>query len=716
MTGAVVTKRFILRDLGCPNCAAKMEAAIRKLEGVSEAAVVFASGTLIMKMDASNAGAIIESAKAIVKGIEPEVEVVDPPVPDSAGCDSHDHAALSGNALRSKWLRLAVSGAVFASAVVTSHLEGPAYAAAALYLFSYLFSGGNVLLNAGRNILKGRIFDEDFLISIATIGAFAIGYYDEGVAVMLFFQVGMLLQSAAAGRSRRSIAELMDIRPDYANLKTGGDVKTVSPEAVEPGDLILVKPGEKIPLDGVVTEGESMVDASALTGESVPREVLQGSEVLAGFVNKNGLLTIRVTKAFGQSTASKILDMMQNASTKKAPVENAITTFARYYTPAVTGAALLIATIPPLALSQPFGEWVYRALVFLVISCPCALVLSIPLGFFGGIGAASRIGVLVKGGNYLEALRDVDTIAFDKTGTLTKGVFAVSLVRPNSGFGKDELLRMAALAGAHSAHPVAVSIRKAYARGVNAGGVGSFEEIAGFGTKADVGGKTVLVGNARLMDRENVVYEASDSAGTVIYVSIAGQFAGTIVISDQIRPDSASTIRLLRESGVRKLVMLTGDNKAAADAAARELGLDAVYAELLPDRKVSVVEELLKEVPEKRKLVFVGDGINDAPVLARADVGVAMGGLGSDPAIEAADVVLMTDEPGLLLGAIAVARKTKRIVWQNIAIALGVKAAVLLLGAIGLASMWAAVFADVGVALLAVLNALRVLRVKAGFR
>ena len=694
-------KEFILHNLGCSNCSAMIESAICELDGVSGAAVIFASQMLTMEMDVSKTVEIVERARAIIKEIEPEVIVQEKTAKERSG-------SIPGQS--NKGIRLIVSGALFASAIVMSRFGVNAYVTVPLYFISYFLAGATVLTNAARNILKGRVFDENFLMSVATLGAFAIGDFDEGVVVMLFFQVGMYMQNLAVGRSRRSIAALMDIRPDTANLKTGGEVKTVSPYDVIIGDVILVRPGEKIPLDGVVIEGVSMVDTSALTGESVPREVLQDSEVLAGFVNKNGLLTIRVTKEFDQSTVSKILDMMQNASAKKAPTENFITTFARHYTPIVTGAALLIALVPPLAFGQDFGEWVYRALVFLVVSCPCALVLSIPLGFFAGIGAASRIGVLVRGSNYLEALRDIDTMVFDKTGTLTKGVFEVTQIQPHGLFSSDELLHLAALAEAHSNHPIAVSIRKAYGREINAGEVGSFEEIAGHGTKAVIGERTILVGNARLMNRGNIDFQVSEAIGTTAYVAVGGQFAGAITISDIIKPDAADTMKRLKEAGVRNLVMLTGDNKAVAEATARELGFDSVHSELLPDQKVSVVESLLKGKTAKGKLVFVGDGINDAPVLARADVGVAMGGLGSDAAIEAADVVLMTDEPKKLLGAIAVSRKTNRIVWQNIIFTLGVKAVVLLFGALGLASMWAAVFADVGVALLAVLNSIRVMR------
>ena len=702
---------LILSELDCVSCAWKIEDAVKKLPEIMFASLNFATKELSYELvQGADRVLTVDKIHKIVKSIEPEATVIG--ASNSAEYNSDDEENLSDKIFRNKGIRLALSGVVFAVAILMSCFSIADYVTVSLYIISYLFSGGTVLLSAGRNILKGRIFDENFLISVATLGAFAINYFDEGVAVMLFFQVGMYLQSLAAGRSRRSITALMDIRPDTANLKIGNEVKTVSPCAVKINDVILVKPGEKIPLDGVVLAGVSMVDTSALTGESVPHEVLPDSEVLAGFVNKNRLLTVRVSKEFGQSTVSKIIDMMHNAGVKKAPTENFITTFARYYTPFVTAAALLIAIIPPLFFNLSFTDWVYRALVFLVISCPCALVLSIPLGFFGGIGAASKIGVLVKSSNYFEALHNIDTMVFDKTGTLTKGVFEVAKIQAQDGFEKDELLRLAALAEVHSNHPIAVSIRKAYGQEINVGEVGEFEEFAGYGTKAVVNGKTIIIGNLKLMNRENIDYQIPDAIGTTSYIAIDERFAGTITISDQTRPDSADTMKRLKEIGVKKLVMLTGDNKAMAEATARELGFDAVYSELLPDQKVSVVEDLLKEKPTKGKLVFVGDGINDAPVLARADIGIAMGGLGSDAAIEAADVVLMTDEPKKILGAIGLSRKTKRIVWQNIVFSLGVKAAVLLLGALGLTSMWAAVFADVGVALLAVLNSLRVMKVK----
>ena len=706
MAGATIRKEYILHNLGCASCASRIEDAVRRLYGVSEASIVFASKTLTLEIDTDKSGAVFEQAKAIVKGIESDVVIQEK-------TNEHIHGAdISDKALRKSGIRLCISGVLFAAAIILTHFKIARYATVPLYIISYLLSGGTVLTNAGRNILKGRVFDENFLMSVATLGAVAIGFFDEGVAVMLFYQIGMLLQNLAAGRSRRSITALMDIRPDTANLKVGGEVKTVSPQSVHTGDVILVRPGEKVPLDGTVTDGVSMLDTAALTGESTPRGVMPGSEILAGSVNTNGLITVRVTKEFGQSTAAKILDMVQNASAKKAPTENFITTFARYYTPVVTVAALLIALVPPLFLGKPFADWIYRALVFLVISCPCALALSIPLGFFGGIGAASRIGVLVKGSNYLEALRDIDTLVFDKTGTLTKGVFEVAEIQPHGDFDSIDLIRLAAMAEAHSNHPIAVSIRKHYGQEISTDGTDSFEEIAGHGTEAVVGGRRILVGNAKLMNRESVDYKESADTGTTAYVAVDGVFAGIITISDQIKPGIPDMMKRLKESGVKKLVMLTGDSKAAANATAREIGLDAVHSELLPDQKVSIVEDLLKDKPAKGKLAFMGDGVNDAPVLARADVGIAMGGLGSDAAIEAAEVVLMTDEPQKLLGAITVSRKTKNVVWQNIILALGIKAVVLLLGAFGIASMWAAVSADVGVALLAVLNALRILRMK----
>ncbi len=626
-----------------------------------------------------------------------------------AGCDccsgelpEQDHF------IRNKLLQFGSAAVLYGIAML---LKLPDWAETALFFISYLIVGGEVLLKAGRNIVRGDIFDENFLMGIATIGAFAIGEFPEGVAVMLFYQIGELFQGIAVNRSRKSITDLMDIRPDYANLKTGSVIRTVSPEEVRIGDILIVKPGEKVPLDGKVIEGFSMVDTSALTGESVPREVGAEDLVLGGFINKNGLLTIQVIREFEESTVSKILDLVQNASSRKAPTENFITKFARKYTPGVTIAAFLLAVIPPLVIpGATFSEWIYRALVFLVISCPCALVVSIPLGFFGGIGGASRHGVLVKGSNYLEALNYVDTVVFDKTGTLTKGVFKVTQINPSGNLSKEELLRYAAYAESFSNHPIALSILKAYGREADKNEIEDYEEISGLGIRITLKGKKVLAGNAKLMKQYHISYVTASAPGTVVYVAVDNLYAGSILISDEIKEDSAEALKALKNMGIQKLVMLTGDSKATGEKIGAQLGMDEVHAELLPDEKVHNLEMLDKQKTPKGKLVFVGDGINDAPVLARADIGVAMGGLGSDAAIEAADVVLMTDEPGKLVTAIKIAKKTHSIVWQNIAFALGIKIVVLILGAGGLATMWEAVFADVGVTLIAVLNAMRAMK------
>jgi Cd2+/Zn2+-exporting ATPase len=583
-----------------------------------------------------------------------------------------------------------------------------------VYISSYLLIGGDILFLAVRNIIRGQIFDENFLMGLATVGAFAIGEYPEAVAVMLFYQVGEYFQERAIHRSRRSIAALMDIRPDFAHLKQNGEINRVSPEAVRTGDIIIVKPGEKIPLDGKIIEGSSLLDTSALTGESALREVAAGSEILSGSINTNGLLTIEVTKEFGQSTVSKILDLVQNAGAKKAQTENFITKFAKYYTPAVVFAAIALAFIPPFIIpGTSFGIWINRALVFLVVSCPCALVISIPLSFFGGIGGASRNGILIKGSNYLEALNNVDTVVFDKTGTLTQGVFQVTKIHNNSDFSENDLLEYAAYSESYSNHPIALSVRKAYGKDINQDFISDYSEISGQGVRASVNGKTILAGNARLMEKEAIPYEKVADIGTAVHIAIDGYYAGYILISDEIKQDSAKTVSQLRALGVQKLVMLTGDSKTVGEMIGSHLGMDQIYSELLPAQKVDKLERLEDEKSSsKGKLVFMGDGINDAPVLARADVGVAMGGVGSDAAIEAADIVLMTDEPSKIITAIKIAKKTRLIVVENIYLALGVKGIVLLLGALGLANMWEAVFADVGVALLAVLNAMRVLKTK----
>lgn len=584
----------------------------------------------------------------------------------------------------------------------------------AVFLVPYLVIGWDIVYKAVRGIVNGQVFDENFLMTIATFGAFGVGEYSEAVAVMLFYQVGELFQSYAVSRSRQSIADLMDICPEYANLEKDGELVQADPDDVEIGDIIVIKPGERVPLDGRVISGESMVDTSALTGESVPRRVETGSEIISGCINESGVLRVEVTKEFDDSTVARILELVENASSKKAQVENFITRFARYYTPAVVAAAALLAVVPPLALGAGFGPWIQRACIFLVISCPCALVISVPLSFFGGIGAASRNGVLVKGSNYLEALAQMDTIVFDKTGTLTKGEFKVTEIRP-SGMSGEELLRLAALAEHYSNHPISLSIRDAYEKAggrMNLSSIGKNEEISGHGVRTEIDGSVVLAGNGRLMKAEGIAYEPCESIGTVVYLARDGVFAGTIVISDTVKEHAAQAIRDLKQAGVKRTVMLTGDRKAVGEAVAEKLGLDEVFTELLPADKVEQVECLLAGQAEGRKLAFVGDGINDAPVLTRADIGIAMGSMGSDAAIEAADVVLMDDDPARISVVVRISRKTLSIVKQNIVFALGVKALVLALGAFGMANMWEAVFADVGVSVIAILNAMRALKTK----
>ena len=690
-------KSFILKGLDCASCAAKIEEGVKRIEGVTYANCDFVNSKLSVEIDDSyELEKTIKELKKLVKNIEPNVEII----------EYENEKIKDDNELLRRGIRYGISAILFAVALI---FNLSVYVKFTLFFISYIIVGGEVILTAGKKILKGQVFNEHFLMSIATIGAFVIGEYPESVAVMLFYQIGELLQDIAVDRSKRSIKELMNIRPDYANLKIGYEIKRVSPQEVRPGDVIIVKPGEKIPLDGKVIEGESMVDTSALTGESVLKEVYKGADVLSGFINKNGLLTIEVTREFAESTVSKILGLIEEASSKKAPTEKFMTKFAKYYTPIVVFLALIIAVIPPLIIpAATFKEFIYRALIFLVISCPCALVLSIPLTFFAGIGAASKNGILVKGSNYLEALSNVETVVFDKTGTLTKGVFKLTEIKPVNGISRDALLEYTAYAESFSNHPIAESILKAHGKEVDRSKIKKYEEISGNGVRANIDGKKVLVGNAKLMKAENIDCVTSDSIGTIIHVAIDNKYSGYIVISDEVKEDSSRAIEGLREMGIKRIVMLTGDNKAISDKIAASLRIDEVYSELFPNEKVGILEKLYAN-NKKGKLIFVGDGINDAPVLARADVGVAMGGIGSDVAIEAADVVLMTDEPSKLVTAIKISKKTKLIVWENILLALGVKIVVLALGALGVATMWEAVFADVGVALLAVLNALRVL-------
>lgn len=588
---------------------------------------------------------------------------------------------------------------------------------ALICLVPYLVIGYDILFKAARNIRNGQIFDENFLMMVATFGAFGVGEYSEAVAVMLFYQVGELFQGYAVGKSRQSISDMMDICPEYANIEEDGVLTQVDPDDVEIGTIIVIKPGERVPLDGVVVEGDSMVDTAALTGESVPRRATVGDDIISGCVNGSGTLKVRTTKEFDDSTVARILELVENASSKKAQVENFITRFAKYYTPVVTVGAVVLAIIPPIVLSVTgagslgtlFGTWIYRACTFLVISCPCALVISVPLGFFGGIGAASKKGVLVKGSNYLEAVAELDTIVFDKTGTLTKGEFKVNEVTPVQ-MESQELLELAALAEGYSTHPIAASIREAYGKPLAMERVERTEEISGHGIHTFIDGREVYVGNAKLMNSLNLAFTESKSAGTVVYVACEGSFAGMVVISDTVKEGAREALAAMKHVGVKKTVMLTGDRKEAAEAVAAELGIDEVHYELLPADKVSQVENLLAALPEKGKLAFVGDGINDAPVLTRADVGIAMGSMGSDAAIEAADVVLMDDDVRKIASIVSIARKTLRIVKQNIVFALAVKALVLILGATGYANMWAAVFADVGVSVLAILNSMRTLR------
>lgn len=578
-----------------------------------------------------------------------------------------------------------------------------------LFLVPYLMIGWDIVYKAFRHIIHGQVFDENFLMSLATFGAFGIGQYSEAVAVMLFYQVGEWFQDYAVTRSRQSITDLMNICPEYANIEENGQLKQVSPDDVAVGSIIIIKAGERIPLDGRVIEGTSMVDTSALTGESVPRKVETGTDVISGCVNGSGLLHVEVTKKFEDSTVSRILELVENASSKKAHMENFITRFAKYYTPIVVLAAVALAFIPPLILGGGFAQWLQRACIFLVISCPCALVISIPLSFFGGIGAASKAGVLVKGSNYLEQLAEMETIIFDKTGTLTKGEFKVTDIRPQ-GMTKEELLEFAALAENYSTHPISMSIKTAYGKEIPLSRLGETEEISGHGVKTVIDGKPVLAGNGKLMKMQNIPYEECDSIGTVVYLAVEEKFAGTIVISDTIKEGTMEAIRDLKAVGVRKTIMLTGDRKAVGEAVAAKIGIDEVYTELLPGDKVEKIEGFLASKRTGTYVAFVGDGINDAPVLTRADIGIAMGSMGSDAAIEAADVVLMDDNPDKIATVVKIARKTLKIVKQNIVFALGIKAVVLILGALGMANMWEAVFADVGVSVIAILNSMRALK------
>lgn len=731
------TFKLTLSGLDCANCANKIEDRVNRLELVEEANLNFSTSqlTVLIKESALKTDVIAE-IKRIVKQLEPHVVVeerVSTQVIHKSSCcggscsshteshhgqaghnHEHSHKTLDNESSskvfsfikENAWLLL---GVIIFLAIHTFKPVG--ILEVVLYGVSYLLIGGKVLLTAFRNITRGEIFDENFLMMVATVGAFAIGEYPEAIAVMLFYEIGELFQSYAVNRSRKSISSLLDIRADHANLVTESGTKEVAPEAVSIGDLIVIKPGERVPLDGEIIEGECYLDTSALTGESIPRLISVGEEILAGCINTNALVKVRVTKVAGESTVARILELVENASSKKAQTEKFITKFARVYTPIVVLLAVLIAIIPPFVFQVNFSTWLYRALSFLVVSCPCALVVSIPLGFFAGLGGASKQGVLVKGGNYLEALNHVETVVFDKTGTLTKGVFKVSQIKPVN-MNEAEFIELAAYAESQSTHPIAKSIVDAYTQVIDTTVLSQYEEIAGHGIKVFVGDKEVLIGNVKLMQRANLNVAEVDAIGTIIHMVVNQQYVGYMVIADEIKENSKAAIAKLKQHGVSKVVMLTGDHEGVAKKVAAELGVDEVYAGLLPHQKVEHVEEILAHKTKDKNVVFVGDGMNDAPVLARADIGVAMGGIGSDAAIEAADVVLMEDDPMALVKAINKAKQTSTILYQNIIFALGVKILVMILVACGLATMWAAVFADVGVTILAVMNSTRALKSK----
>ncbi|SFB24902.1 heavy metal translocating P-type ATPase [Clostridium frigidicarnis] len=706
---------LLLEGLDCANCANKIEHHATELIEVKEASLDFISKKL--RIDLNNKedyNKTIKNVENIVKKLEPDVKVVNITMNGKATVKKSEinRSTNKDNTEEEnlELIKFVVGTAFFVAAVILNKIE---WIKILFFIISYVLVGGDVVLNAIKNIFKGQVFDENFLMTIATVGAFSIKQYPEAVAVMIFYKIGELFQSRAVNHSRKSISDLMDIRPDYAVLLKNNKEIKVSPYEIQPNDIIIVKPGEKIPLDGVIIEGNSQVDTSALTGESLPKIIRENDEVLGGYINKNGVIRIKVTKEFGESTISKILDLVENASSKKAETEKFITKFARYYTPIVVISALLLAIVPPLVIpGATFDSWIYRALVFLVVSCPCALVVSIPLGFFGGIGAASKQGILIKGGNYLEALNKVDSVVFDKTGTLTKGVFKVTKIKPEDWIKESELIRIAAHIESYSNHPIALSIASYYEKNIEKDKVTSINEYAGMGLEGIFDGKFILAGNDKLMDKQSINYSPVEEPGTVIYMTVNNIYAGYILISDELKEDSKEAIKGLRSLGIKNTVMLTGDSIAVAGIISEQLGLNKFYAGLLPQDKVEKLEEIFSEKSKNGKVVFVGDGINDAPVLARADIGIAMGGVGSDAAIEAADIVIMNDEPSKITKAIDIAKKTNKIVWQNIIFALTVKFIILALGALGYATMWEAVFGDVGVALIAVLNSMRVLKTK----
>ncbi|NFG97316.1 cadmium-translocating P-type ATPase [Clostridium sporogenes] len=743
----IIKKKLLLKGLHCANCAAKIERAVQKLDVIEEATYNFNNSTLIINLEEVHKDSIIKTVQEIVDRIEPGVKVIDKenlkrkvvqaPVKNSNNLNvqnnkeenlkldkkensyehnhdhnhnhGHSHDGEDSDALEKKTLIRIISGVILL--ILATAFKSRETLSIGLYLASYVLIGGKVILSSIRNISKGQVFDENFLMAVATVAAIAVKQYPEAVAVMLFYEVGEFLQDKAVNKSRKSITALMNIRPDYANLVKGEEIEVVSPEDINIDDIIIVKPGEKIPLDGIVIEGQSSVDTSAITGESLISEVAKDSNVLSGYINKNGVIKIKVTKTFEESTVSKILELTENASATKANTEKFITKFARYYTPVVVFAALALALIPTLVLKDPdISKWVYRAAVFLVVSCPCALVISIPLSFFAGIGGASKKGVLIKTGTALEALNDADTIVFDKTGTLTKGVFKVSKIEPEEGVNSEELIEYAALVESYSNHPIAKSILKYYEKTIDNKRIENYEEIVARGVTAYIDGKKVYAGNNKLMEELNINYKKAPEDGVILYIALEDKYIGYIVINDEIKKDSKETIKSLKDIGIKKAAMLTGDRKSTANNIGTFLGMDEIYSELLPQEKVEKMQSLKSQTSKDGKIVFVGDGVNDAPVLAMSDIGVSMGGLGSDAAIEASDLVLMSDEPSKLIDAIKIARKTHKIVWQNIIIVLIIKFAVLALAIMGKSTMWMAVFADVGVALIAVINALRILK------
>ncbi|KEI77533.1 ATPase [Clostridium botulinum A2 117] len=737
----IIKKKLLLKGLHCANCATKIERAVQKLNIIEEANYNFNNSTLIINLEETHKDSIIKTIQEIVDRIEPGVKVVDKenlkrtvvhaPVKNSSNLKmqnnkeenlkldkkensyehnhDHSHDGEDSDELEKKTLIRIISGVVLL--ILATVLKSKETLSIGLYLASYVLIGGKVILSSIRNISKGQVFDENFLMAVATVAAIGVKQYPEAVAVMLFYEVGEFLQDKAVNKSRKSITALMNIRPDYANLVKGEDIEVVSPEDINIDDIIMVKPGEKIPLDGIVVEGQSSVDTSAITGESLISEVSKDSNVLSGYINKNGVIKIKVTKTFGESTVSKILELTENASATKANTEKFITKFARYYTPVVVFAALALAVIPTLILKDPdISKWIYRAAVFLVVSCPCALVISIPLSFFAGIGGASKKGVLIKTGTALEALNDADTIVFDKTGTLTKGVFIVSKIESEEGVNTEELIEYAALVESYSNHPIAKSILKYYEKTIDNKRIEGYEEIVARGVTAYIDGKKIYAGNNKLMEELNINYKKAQEDGVILYIALEDKYIGYIVINDEIKKDSKETIKSLKDIGIKKAAMLTGDRKSTANNIGTFLGMDEIYSELLPQEKVEKMQSLKSKTSKDGKIVFVGDGVNDAPVLAMSDIGVSMGGLGSDAAIEASDLVLMSDEPSKLVDAIKIARKTHKIVWQNIIIVLIIKFAVLALAVMGKSTMWMAVFADVGVALIAVINALRILK------